>query len=238
MISLRKTAKAWIERVNVPRRARAQRRLDKRGLPAFDPGPERAITAGLSWLGYAQDHSTSNDGGVARHFSLIDGWSDSYPETTGYIADTFISLGIENGDQQLIERAKRMLDWLVSIQFADGAFQGGMVNELPRVHATFDTGQILIGLVAGTRIDDCYRPPMAQAADWLVETQDPDGCWRRFDTPFAASGEKKLMKHTSRLVYLGLLRSNQIVVILRPPPSKSTGRLVISGRTDGSTSVV
>ena len=206
MISLRKTAKAWIERVNVPRRARAQRRLDKRGLPAFDPGPERAITAGLSWLGCAQDHSTSNDGGVARHFSLIDGWSDSYPETTGYIADTFVSLGIENGDQQLIERAKRMLDWLVSIQFADGAFQGGMVNELPRVHATFDTGQILIGLVAGTRIDDCYRPPMARAADWLVETQDPDGCWRRYDTPFAASGEKAYETHVS----IGLFRAAAI----------------------------
>jgi len=203
VISLRKTAKAWLERVNLPREARAARRLDNRGLPEFDPGPESAIAAGLSWLCYAQDHSASNDGGVARHFSLIDGWSVSYPETTGYIVDTLITLGEENRDPGLIRRSKRMLDWLISIQFSDGAFQGGMVNQVPCIHATFDTGQILIGLVAGARIDERYRTSMARAADWLVETQDPDGCWRRYDTPFAASGEKVYETHVS----IGLFRA-------------------------------
>ena len=163
--------------------ARAARRLDREGLSDFDPGAQRAIAEGLSWLGYAQDRTASHDAGVARHFSLIDGWASSYPETTGYIAETLIAVGEERTDQALIRRAQRMLDWLVSIQFPDGAFQGGMVDQTPRVHATFDTGQILIGLVAGTRIDERYRTSMTRAADWLVDTQDPDGCWRKYDTP-------------------------------------------------------
>ena len=203
MISLRKTAKAWIEQVTLPRPARAARRLDRKGLPDFDPGAERAIAEGLSWLGYAQDRTASQDAGVARHFSLIDGWASSYPETTGYIAETLIAVGEERTDQALIRRAQRMLDWLVSIQFPDGAFQGGMVDQTPRVHATFDTGQILIGLVAGTRIDERYRTSMTRAADWLVDTQDPDGCWRKYDTPFAAPGPKVYETHVS----IGLFRA-------------------------------
>ena len=31
----------------------------------------------------AQDYSSSEDGGVARHYGLLNGWSASYPETTG-----------------------------------------------------------------------------------------------------------------------------------------------------------
>ena len=33
--------------------------------------------------------------------------------------------------------------------------------------------------------------------DWLVRVQDPDGCWRRFETPFARSGEKAYDTHTA-----------------------------------------
>jgi hypothetical protein len=184
-------------------RARRARRQDRKGLPMLDPGPNRAIDEGLAWLARAQDFSATHDGGVARHFSLIDGWSASYPETTGYIADTLLTLATERGDRQFVERARRMLDWLVTIQFPDGAFQGGMVNETPRVHATFDTRQILSGLVAGTRIDERYRAAMLRAADWLVEIQDADGCWRKYDTPFAAPGEKVYETHVS----IGLFRA-------------------------------
>jgi len=201
--ALRKTARGWLDELQLPAQARAVRRADRAGLPQNDLGPHRAIAEGLSWLSLAQDQSASHDGGVARHFSLTEGWATSYPETTGYIADTFISCGLESGDGQLIARARRMLDWLVSIQFRDGAFQGGMVDQTPVLPATFDTGQILIGLAAGVGIDERYREPMVRAANWLVETQDVDGCWRAHETPFAAAGEKVYETHVS----IGLFRA-------------------------------
>ena len=203
VVALQKTLKAELERLTIPKSARAARRLDRKGLPEFDPGPERVLAEVFSWLCYAQDQSASRDGGVARHFSLIDGWSASYPETTGYIADTFVAYGEQTHDEQLIKRARRMLDWLVSIQFADGAFQGGMIDQVPRLPVVFDTGQILTGLAAGTRLDASYCEPMVRAADWLIRAQDPDGCWRKHETRFALAGEKVYETHAA----IGLFRA-------------------------------
>jgi len=158
--------------------------------------PQRVIAEGLSWLGIAQDNSTTRDGGAARHFSIKSGWSSSYPETTGYIVATLLDGRFDPEPAISIERAIRMLDWLTSIQFDDGGFQGGMVDQQPRVPVTFNTGQILIGLSAGATIDPAYERAMVRAADWLVATQDSDGCWRKFATPFAKKDEKKPTKRT------------------------------------------
>ena len=54
---------------------------------------EAALENAISWICRAQDKSISQDGGVARHFSVLDGWGPSYPETTGYI----IHLGLRTG---------------------------------------------------------------------------------------------------------------------------------------------
>ena len=100
-----------------------------------------------------------------------------------------------------------MLDWLVSIQFPEGGFQGGTIGASPMVPVTFNTGQILLGLAAGVRaLGDRYREPMRRAADWLVQTQDSDGCWRRYPTPFAAPGEKTYESH----VAWGLLEAARV----------------------------
>ena len=69
--------------------AREELRRDQEGLRPDDPGIDAVIEEGMAWLARAQDCSTSADGGVARHYSLLDGWSTSYPETTGYIIPTF-----------------------------------------------------------------------------------------------------------------------------------------------------
>jgi len=91
-----------------------------------------------------------------------------------------------------------MLDWLVSIQFPEGGFQGGVIGQVPLVPVTFNTGQILLGLVAGVRhFGQAYRAPMQAAAEWLERTQDSDGCWRKYGTPFAAPGEKAYETHVS-----------------------------------------
>ena len=193
--------------LKLPPAAKAEHRLDRLGIPARDPGIETAIEEGLDWLLRAQDNSISKDGGVARHFSLITGWSASYPETTGYIVPTMLKYAKVYKNEVVRQRAKRMLDWLVSIQFPEGGFQGGMIDEEPIVPVTFNTGQILLGLASGVReFGKKYREAMCRAADWLVETQDSDGCWRKYSSPFAAPGEKTYDTH----VAWGLLEASRL----------------------------
>lgn len=187
--------------------ARAERRSDARGVPDRDPGIDRVVDESIAWLCRAQDCSASADGGVARHYSLTTGWGPSYPETTGYIVPTLLAYAREHNDRSLAERARRMLDWLVSIQVASGGFQGGTVGRLSETPVTFNTGQILFGLAAGAEnYGEPYRQAMRKAADWLVETQDADGCWRKHQTPFAAPGEKSYETH----VAWGLLEAARV----------------------------
>lgn len=184
--------------VQLPSALKAARDRDWRKGLGVDPGTEWAINEGLQWLVRAQDNSASRDGGVSRHYSLAHGWAASYPETTGYIIPTMLLHARLRSDGLLRARAQQMLDWLVSIQLPSGGFQGGMVDQTPVVPVTFNTGQILMGLAAGvSEFGDAYRGAMVAAADWLVQTQDTDGCWRRFPSPFAGIGEKAYEKHVS-----------------------------------------
>ena len=164
----------------------------------LDCGPVRAVELTLDWLCRAQDMSPGRDGGVSGFYTLGWGWSASYPETTGYIVCSFIDQGLKRCDDSLLDRARLMLDWLVKIQFPEGGFQSGLIDTARPVPVTFNTGQILLGLARGTEVfGDRYRDAMARAADWLVETQDADGCWRRALTPLAAPGEKAYETHVS-----------------------------------------
>jgi hypothetical protein len=184
-------------RQELPEAAKAAARRDARGLPERDPGIERFTAEGIAWLGRAQDCSASADGGIARHYSLLSGWATSYPETTGYIVPTLLDYARVKKSEEVRARARKALDWLCAIQLPDGGFQGGRIDAKPVVPVTFNTGQILLGLAAGYREFGAYGDAMTRAADWLVETQDPDGCWRKFPTPFAKPGEKAYETHVS-----------------------------------------
>jgi len=190
-------ARDTVEFFSLPPLARTERRRDLDGAAANDPGSQRVLPALMAWMSRAQDESPSHDGGVARSFDLLHGWESSYPETTGYIVPTFIDYGRRHGRPDLVERARRMADWLVSIQLPEGGFQGGRIDSVPVVPVTFNTGQILIGLAVAQSTLGGYRDAMQRAADWLVHTQDADGCWRRHPTPFAAAGEKEYETHVA-----------------------------------------
>ncbi|MFI5445914.1 prenyltransferase/squalene oxidase repeat-containing protein [Polaromonas sp. UC242_47] len=188
----------YIDERQLPEEAKLQLQVDRVDLPEHDAGPAVVAAAGIEWLKRSQDMSISRDGGSARDYSLLKGWSSSYPETSGYIVPTLIDYADRTNDLALANRARRMLDWLVSIQFPEGGFQGGKVDASPHVPVTFNTGQILIGLAAGVRrFGDVYRAPMNLAAAWLRDTQDADGCWRKHATPFAAPGDKAYETHVS-----------------------------------------
>ena len=195
--TIRLRARALHDLMRLPPAARAARRADRAGLPASDLGSERVLRALMDWLSRAQDHSLSADGGVARDYSLIHGWASSYPETTGYLVPTFLEYARRSGRADMRERARRMADWLVRIQMPEGAFQGGKIDSRPLVPVTFNTGQVLLGLAAAETEFGTYGNAMQRAADWLVETQDADGCWRKHPTPFATPGEKEYETHVA-----------------------------------------
>src|SRR5256885_2128796 len=121
------------ERLQMPAAALAEHRRDRGGAPNDDPGSERVLDELIEWLCRAQDSSSSKDGGVAHHYSLIDGWASSYPETTGYIIPTLLAYGRWAGRKDLFDRTRRMLDWLVRIQLPSGGFPGGQNGFPPGV---------------------------------------------------------------------------------------------------------
>lgn len=194
----------WIKAIKwhleTPAKAKAEWRRDRRGLNTEDPGIDCTVAEAVRWLGRAQDNSMSQDGGVARDYNLLKGcWNVSYPETTGYIVPTLLDYACRTGLAGPRDRARRMLDWLVSIQMRDGSFQAGLINQNPIVPAVFNTGQILIGLAAGVQEfgDERYHTSMCRAADWLVSVQDRDGCWRKYPSPFAKPGERTYDTHVA-----------------------------------------
>lgn len=142
------------------------------------------LQGAIDWLCCAQDvrDGLSDAGGVSAGWSFEDGWLPSYPETTGYIIETFIAAAAVLEQPELIERAVRMVDWELSIQLPDGAFPGhfGEVGSQPVI---FNTGQIMHGMVAGYSQlgrDECLEAAV-RAGHWLRKQQDDDGCWRRFE---------------------------------------------------------
>ena len=187
--------------------ARAELDADRIGLMPPEPDPVMAIRSAAQWICRAQENSVSNDGGIARHYSLNTGWGASYPETTGYLIPTLIDCAKFFDDSALTGRVDSMLRFLLNLQFADGAFPGGMAGEEPNVPVVFNTGQILIGLAAAVsginQLEEYYLVSMRSAAEWLVECQDRDGAWRKHQSPFAGPGDRAYETH----VALGLLRA-------------------------------
>jgi hypothetical protein len=154
--------------------------------PAVQPAHDHLthLAATIDWLCYAQDvrDGKADAGGVAAGWSFEDGWLPSYPETTGYIIETFLAAARVLNRPELVSMAHRMIDWELSLQAPDGAFPGHFGE--PGSHPViFNQGQIMHGLVAGhVQLDrqDCLEA-MVRAGHWFVRQQDADGCFRRFE---------------------------------------------------------
>ena len=142
------------------------------------------LEATIEWLCRAQDvrDGQADAGGVSAGWSFEDGWLPSYPETSGYIIETFLAADGHFPRLNLRRRAERIIDWELSIQHADGAFPGhfGEPGSRPVI---FNTGQIMHGMIAGyTQLgrEECLAAAV-RAGEWLARHQDADGCWRQFE---------------------------------------------------------
>ena len=111
-------------------------------------------------------------------FHLVNGWSASYPETTGYILPTLLQYAERNKDGNIRKSVLRAADWLLEIQKPSGGWQGGRVNE-DRPEIVFNTAQIIRGLVAVSKLNEGekYLDAAARAGDWLCSVQDATGPW-------------------------------------------------------------
>ena len=143
---------------------------------------EAHLRGAIDWLCRAQDvrDGQPDAGGISAGWSFEDGWLPSYPETTGYIIETFLAAADILSQPELIARATRMIDWELSIQLSSGAFPGhfGEPGSRPVI---FNTGQIMHGMIAGyvqLKRDECLESAL-RAGHWLAQQQDEDGCWRR-----------------------------------------------------------
>ena len=142
------------------------------------------LQATIDWLKRAQDvrDGLADAGGVSAGWSFEDGWLPSYPETTGYIIETFVEAAQRLGQPDLEARARRMIDWELSIQQDDGAFPGhfGEPGSRPVI---FNTGQIMHGMNVGYEKfgrGECLDAAV-RAGYWLLAQQDDDGAFRRFE---------------------------------------------------------
>ncbi len=128
----------------------------------------------LRWILDAQ----RPDGGIPAHYSLLSGYSESYPEVTGYIIPTLYDFGCTANDEFAIAAAQRATRWLLSLQMPSGSFPGGFHGGETEP-SVFNTGQILLGLVrahAETSLSQVLRSAVS-AGDWLIKMQQSDGSW-------------------------------------------------------------
>lgn len=122
-------------------------------------------------------------GGSSAHFSLYQGWSRPYPETTGYLIPTLLRL------ERFLERpehartAEQLGQWLLSIQNADGSWNGGLHPGRDPKPSVFNTGQILKGMAAlfeHTQAER-YLEAGVRGALWLASRIGDDGLWPASD---------------------------------------------------------
>ncbi len=128
------------------------------------------------WLIAAQ--KANKDGGMGS-YHLVNKWSSSYPETTGYIIPTLINYGKKNGREETIDSAIRAADFLLEIQKESGGWQGGRMND-NRPEIVFNTGQVIRGMVSAYQHtgEQKYLDAAVRAGKWLSEIQHPEGFWQ------------------------------------------------------------
>jgi hypothetical protein len=135
-----------------------------------------ALRLVIGWILNAQ----RNDGGIAAYYSLLTGYSRSYPEVTGYIIPTLYDFGGATADAGTRHALYRATEFLLSLQMASGAFPAGFSSRTGAAQpSVFNTGQILQGLVRAYNEskDEKILERAVAAGNWLASVQQADSSW-------------------------------------------------------------
>ncbi len=133
------------------------------------------------------------------------GHAQSYPEVTGYIVPTLIEIE-EN------EQASQLLQWLLRIQHADGAY-GDPDEDRPHV---FDTGQVLRGLLSGTRLPLSestnlkLQRALGKTTEYLYGKMVEDGR-QGFGTQYGVEGENPVSESVLLYVLPPLIEASRVL---------------------------
>jgi hypothetical protein len=136
----------------------------------------QALEKTIDWLITAQ--KANNDGGMGS-YHLINKWSSSYPETTGYIIPTLIQYGNTHNYPEANAAGLKAADFLLKIQKESGGWQGGRTGE-NKPEIVFNTGQVIRGIIAAYRQtgNKAYLGAGVKAGKWLSGIQHPEGYWQ------------------------------------------------------------
>jgi hypothetical protein len=141
----------------------------------------RRAQLAAEWLARAQD--ATDDGGFSHGyfpFRCTSGWRESYPETTGYTIPTLLAYAAALDEPAFCARAIRMALFLTRCQMPSGAVCGGVARAPQRIPVAFDTGMVLLGLLAAyrhTRVA-AFAECAHKAANFLVRDIDANGYFR------------------------------------------------------------
>lgn len=133
----------------------------------------------LTWL--KQSFDACGGSGSAAWNSRIrkpfSGWSEAYPETTGYIIETLLDYYHIYGENWMRDYAIAAADWLISIQKADGSFPGGLGTK--GLSSVFNSGMILFGLESAFAFSkhQKYLICAQKTIEWLCKGLNHEGKW-------------------------------------------------------------
>lgn len=120
----------------------------------------------------------------SRWYHPIRGWGWAYPETTGYIIPSLINYAKFSNRPEYADLAVKQADWLMSLQFDDGAFPAGVVVGGRKAGlSVFNTSQVILGLIAAADYtnDQKYLLSTFRAALWLSSQVDEQaGVWKSY----------------------------------------------------------
>lgn len=137
---------------------------------------DNCINASFQWV--LSSIRATNGNGSAAGYHFWKGWSDAYPETTGYLIDTLFDGFHLNYNSVYKLAAIKSADWLCRIQLSNGAFPGGVGGKLPPI--VFDTGMILFGLTRAWEEtnEKKYFYAFSNAFRWLESQICDDFTWQ------------------------------------------------------------
>jgi len=174
------SARAFIRSGNLPAFRGILSGLRRPAGPTSDELPVRThVEAALGWIRRA--HSAAGDGGISKGYSLLRGsWALSYPETTGFTIPTILNAADLLGDADLRPFALSLADYLVSKFTTEGGVGHFRPASIP-APIVFDTGQVILGLLAAFEATDNerYLDSAIRAGDWITSVQDETGSWKR-----------------------------------------------------------